>query len=197
MASLSLWWVGSSSCFSSFYGCNFAIFMNKWCPESYKYLQNDRQYNVKAKKEVILTAGTINSPQLLLLSGIGPKNHLNSVGIRTVLDLPGVGENLHNHVSYGVDFVLNQPYVNDLNTYNANTYLYNQTGPLSSTGLAQVTGILASNYTTADDPDIQIFFDGYQAMCNNRFVKTYDNNRTVKFISVNIQTLSKGKSMIM
>lgn len=165
------------------------------------YLQNGRQYKVKARKEVILSAGTINSPQLLLLSGIGPKSHLDSVGIRTVVNLPGVGENLHNHASYGVHFTLNEKDVNDLNMNNADLYLYNQTGPLSSTGLAQVTGILASNYTTADDPDIQIFFAGYQAICNTggriEDLKTYDNKRSVRLTSVNIQTLSRGKSTSM
>ncbi|KAG5319132.1 DHGL dehydrogenase, partial [Acromyrmex heyeri] len=164
------------------------------------FIMNGRQYNVKAKKEVILTAGAINSPQLLLLSGIGPKEHLDSVGIRTVVDLPGVGENLHNHASYGVDFSLNETHINELNLDNADTYLYNQTGPLSSTGLAQVTGILASNYTTADDPDIQFFFAGYQAICNTggriEDLKMYDNKQTVRFIAVNIQTLSRGRLML-
>ncbi|XP_028048014.2 glucose dehydrogenase [FAD, quinone] [Monomorium pharaonis] len=165
--------------------------------EGITLIMNGRQYNVKARKEVILTAGAINSPQLLLLSGIGPKSHLNSVGIKTVLDLPGVGENLHNHASYGVDFTINKKDTNGLNSANGDLYLHNQTGPLSSTGLAQVTGILKSNYTTADDPDIQIFFAGYQAICNTdgriADLKTYDNKQTVRFTSVNIQTRSRGR----
>ncbi|XP_018357886.1 PREDICTED: glucose dehydrogenase [FAD, quinone]-like isoform X1 [Trachymyrmex cornetzi] len=164
------------------------------------FIMNGRQYNVKAKREVILTAGAINSPQLLLLSGIGPKEHLDSMGIRMVVDLPGVGENLHNHASYGVDFSLGETHINELNVNNADTYLYNQTGPLSSTGLAQVTGILASNYTTADDPDIQFFFAGYQAICNTggriEDLKMYDNKQTVRFIAVNIQTLSRGRLIL-
>lgn len=146
---------------------------------------------------MILTAGAINSPQLLLLSGIGPKDHLRSVGIRAVVDLPGVGENLHNHASYGVDFTVNQPHVNQLNIDNADLYLYNQTGPMSSTGLAQLTGILASNYTSPNDPDIQIFFAGYQAICNTggriADLDTLDNKETVRFTSVNLQTRSRGK----
>ena len=55
------------------------------------------QVEVHAKKEVILSGGTINSPQLLQLSGIGPGNLLQSLGIATVHDLPGVGENLRDH----------------------------------------------------------------------------------------------------
>lgn len=48
-------------------------------------------------KEVILSGGTIASPQLLMLSGVGPDAHLRSHGIKVVHDLPGVGENLHDH----------------------------------------------------------------------------------------------------
>ena len=50
-----------------------------------------------ADAEVILCGGAVNSPQLLLLSGIGPASHLREVGVDVVVDLPGVGENLHDH----------------------------------------------------------------------------------------------------
>lgn len=62
--------------------------------------------NLKAGGEVLLTGGAINSPQLLLLSGIGPKEHLQKHGINTVVDSPAVGSNLQDHpasvVSYAV-----------------------------------------------------------------------------------------------
>lgn len=51
-----------------------------------------------AKKEVLLTAGAIGSPRVLMHSGIGPSKHLEETGIDTVLDLPAVGENLHDHM---------------------------------------------------------------------------------------------------
>lgn len=50
-----------------------------------------------ADAEVVLSGGAVNSPQLLLLSGIGPASHLREVGVEVVVDLPGVGENLHDH----------------------------------------------------------------------------------------------------
>jgi len=50
-----------------------------------------------AKKEVILSAGPINSPQLLTLSGIGPKDHLKYHGIPVIQDLPAVGQHLEDH----------------------------------------------------------------------------------------------------
>lgn len=149
---------------------------------------------------MILSAGTINSAQLLLLSGIGPKDHLESLKIRTYVDLPGVGENLHNHQSYGIDFNIDHKIIDELNINNANEYLYNQTAPMSSTGLAQLTGILASKFTTADDPDIQIFFSGFQATCNtgDRIpdLITYNNKETVRFTSVNLQPRSRGKWIV-
>ena len=53
---------------------------------------------IHAEREVCLTAGAINSPRLLMLSGIGPADHLRSVGVPVVHDLPGVGGNLQDHL---------------------------------------------------------------------------------------------------
>jgi len=53
---------------------------------------------VFANKEVIVSAGSINSPQLLMISGVGPANHLNELGIKLVKNLPGVGKNLQDHL---------------------------------------------------------------------------------------------------
>ncbi|KAG8283993.1 hypothetical protein J6590_003686 [Homalodisca vitripennis] len=63
-------------------------------------LLRGKKYRVTARKEVILSAGAVNSPQLLMLSGIGPKDHLTKQGIRTFVDLP-VGYNLMDHVALG------------------------------------------------------------------------------------------------
>jgi choline dehydrogenase len=59
--------------------------------------KEEGEQQVLAKKEVILSGGTINSPQLLMLSGIGPADHLQSLDIRIMADLPGVGKNLQDH----------------------------------------------------------------------------------------------------
>jgi choline dehydrogenase-like flavoprotein len=72
---------------------------------------------VSATSEVVVAAGAIGSPKLMLLSGIGPDAHLNEVGVKVRHDLPGVGENLQDH--YGIDIVaeLNGPY--SLDRYNS------------------------------------------------------------------------------
>jgi choline dehydrogenase len=56
----------------------------------------------RARREVIVSAGAIESPKLLMLSGIGPADQLRAVGIPVLVNLPGVGENFHNHVLTGV-----------------------------------------------------------------------------------------------
>ncbi|KAH3811964.1 glucose dehydrogenase [FAD, quinone]-like [Dreissena polymorpha] len=60
-------------------------------------IRNGRKDFIKARKEVIVSAGAVNSPQLLMLSGIGPRSHLETLGIRVEADLP-VGENLQDHM---------------------------------------------------------------------------------------------------
>jgi choline dehydrogenase-like flavoprotein len=70
--------------------------------------RNKKVYTVKASREVLLCAGTLNSPQLLMLSGVGPRQQLEKLGIRVVEDLP-VGYNLQDHVSMGaLTFLVNE-----------------------------------------------------------------------------------------
>ncbi|KAJ8713018.1 hypothetical protein PYW08_008322 [Mythimna loreyi] len=73
-----------------------------------EFKKQSRKYKILANKEVILSAGAINSPQLLMLSGIGPRDHLEAMRIRIVKDLP-VGYNLMDHVAAGgVHFLVQQ-----------------------------------------------------------------------------------------
>ena len=65
------------------------------------------RHRVTANKEIILCAGTFGSPQLLLLSGIGPKPTLISRGIPSLVDLPSVGQNLTDHVAVANYFLVN------------------------------------------------------------------------------------------
>lgn len=62
--------------------------------------------NIGARGEVILAGGTVDSPQILQLSGVGPGQLLQRLGVPVVLDLPGVGENLQDHYMVGMEFRL-------------------------------------------------------------------------------------------
>lgn len=63
-----------------------------------RYLQGGQLHEARARREVILSAGAINSPQLLLLSGVGPGAHLQAQGIAVVADRPAVGQHLQDHL---------------------------------------------------------------------------------------------------
>lgn len=72
-------------------------------------IRGDRREIVSARKEVILAASAINSPKLLMLSGIGPADHLREMGIEIVADRPGVGGNLQDHLELYVQNECLQP----------------------------------------------------------------------------------------
>jgi choline dehydrogenase len=76
-------------------------------------VENGGLTRIDAASEVIVTAGAIGSPKLLMLSGIGPADHLRDVGVAVVHDLPGVGQNFHDHFSTDVIWVLNGPHSYD------------------------------------------------------------------------------------
>jgi choline dehydrogenase len=67
-------------------------------------VQGRQSQQIRATREVILCGGAVNSPQVLMLSGIGPADHLHHLGIEVVADLPGVGQNLQDHLITGVGF---------------------------------------------------------------------------------------------
>lgn len=84
-----------------------------------EFLKNRKKFTVLASKEVILSAGAINSPQLLMLSGIGPKQHLQQIGVPIIQDLK-VGYNFQDHIAMStLVFLVNQSVtVSDLTVAN-------------------------------------------------------------------------------
>jgi choline dehydrogenase len=81
-----------------------------------EYMQDGRMHRVCSEREVILCGGTYNTPQLLMLSGVGPAAELGRHDIQTVLDLPGVGANLSEHPHVPVEFAARRPvtFLNEL-----------------------------------------------------------------------------------
>ena len=117
-----------------------------------------------AKKEVIVSGGTINSPQLLMLSGIGPAEDLQKLGIKVIQNLP-VGGNLRDHVACtGIIILLNKTITNKSDkekTADLNQYLEKYNGPLSAVGSLVVTVFSKTKYEENEQaPDAQFIFLG-------------------------------------
>ncbi len=74
-----------------------------------EYVRNGREHAVYADREVLLCGGAVNSPQLLLLSGVGPARQLEDLGIEVAMDLPGVGESLQDHMFLPVAYTCTKP----------------------------------------------------------------------------------------
>ena len=74
-----------------------------------EFIQQGSKKTIRSNKEVILSAGAIQSPQILQLSGVGPAKLLQEFNIPVVHDLPGVGENLQDHLQFRLIYELNQP----------------------------------------------------------------------------------------
>lgn len=120
---------------------------------------DNTRLKVLANKEVIVSAGAIQSPQLLMISGIGPKDHLIQHGIEVMSDLPGVGKNLMDHVSPGAfHFTVNVTTVNKdgIKFKNVYEYIRNGSGVLSIPASCQSIAFLNSLNLTDDYPDTEI-----------------------------------------
>uniref|UniRef100_A0A182IM41 Glucose-methanol-choline oxidoreductase N-terminal domain-containing protein n=1 Tax=Anopheles atroparvus TaxID=41427 RepID=A0A182IM41_ANOAO len=115
-----------------------------------------------ARREIILSAGAINTPHILQRSGIGPKPLLASVGIPLVADLP-VGENLQDHLFVPVLFKLHKSTAANYNLQqelakNMFQYIMNRSGPMAGHGVTSVIGFINTRIPTDPFPDIEYHF---------------------------------------
>jgi choline dehydrogenase-like flavoprotein len=114
-----------------------------------------QKFTAKATKEVILSAGVFESAKLLLLSGIGPSDHLRKVGVRPIINLP-VGQNMVDHVGVqGFLFSSNEPVINPssiVSPQNILPYLFEGRGILSSTAATEAFAF----YDTYGDDDYEL-----------------------------------------
>jgi choline dehydrogenase len=121
-----------------------------------------RKEVVRARHEVIIAASSINSPKILMLSGIGPAAHLAEHGIEVVADRPGVGANLQDHLELYVQMAITQPvslfkYWNLVGkAYVGARWLFTKTGPGASNQF-ESCGFIRSE-PGVDYPDIQFHF---------------------------------------
>lgn len=122
---------------------------------------------VTAKREVILSGGAINSPQMLMLSGIGDPEQLRTNGIDVVASLPGVGKNLQDHLQARLVFKCNEPTLNDevRSLFNqariALKYAMFRAGPMTMAA-SLATGFLKTEDRLAS-PDIQFHVQPWSA----------------------------------
>lgn len=136
------------------------ILMSEGRATGVQYRRNGQSQIAEARREIVLSGGVINSPQLLMLSGIGPGDHLQEFGIETQVDLPGVGQNLHDHLYTNLVFeVAKSSSVNHkirgvMAYVEGMKYVFGRTGNLTN-GTSQ-TSLFARVMPGVDRPDIQI-----------------------------------------
>ncbi|XP_046678587.1 glucose dehydrogenase [FAD, quinone]-like [Homalodisca vitripennis] len=115
-----------------------------------------KKIQVRARKEVIVSAGAINSPQLLMLSGIGPKNHLEQLDIEVIQDLP-VGENLQDHMLM-IGLLLSFNYTRE--TKSVTDYMYDflktNSSKFSGVSMLSYSSFINTLNNKIDYPDMQI-----------------------------------------
>ncbi|KAL4716786.1 hypothetical protein ACJJTC_001942 [Scirpophaga incertulas] len=131
-----------------------------------EYVVNGLRFVAHAQKEVILSAGAVNSPKLLMLSGIGPAHHLESLNIPVLVDLK-VGHNLQDHVTSDAlilglsnktsTLLEPQQLFQEVYKYYGQ-YRYKQS-PLASSSTLRATAFIKTDYSL-NAPDIQYHFDG-------------------------------------
>ena len=127
------------------------------------YEREGQQHEVRVRHEVILCAGALQTPQLLLLSGIGPAQELKSSGTEPVLDLPGVGRNLHDHLACPVMMRSEDPTSYGISVralprgvLNIFEYLMLRSGPFASNVFESVAFLKTA--PGLDRPDVQFVF---------------------------------------
>ncbi|XP_025423008.1 glucose dehydrogenase [FAD, quinone]-like isoform X1 [Sipha flava] len=151
-----------------------------------EFVSNRKIYKVFVRKEVIISGGTINSPQLLMLSGIGPKEHLEHHKISLVENLP-VGENLMDHVALGslsitinesislsTDRIINNP-------NNINDYLVHYNGPFTIPGGAEALAFIDSNQNSSTDgyPDLELLLTSGKYSSSEILYKVFGFNTDI------------------
>ncbi|KAG5900291.1 hypothetical protein JTB14_000818 [Gonioctena quinquepunctata] len=156
-----------------------------------EFYKGKQKYAVSAKKEVILSAGTFHSPQLLMLSGIGPKNHLKELGIPLIKDLP-VGETMYDHLSYlAAIFTVNETNISPVQALEPvewSNWLRNGKGFLTSLGGVEAIGYIKTDESKelANYPDIELLLTSIGSL---QFDLGFFTPQELRLKKGNIQTI--------
>jgi choline dehydrogenase-like flavoprotein len=129
-----------------------------------EFMVNSTIYTVKAKKEIVLSAGTFKTPQILELSGIGNKSLLHSLSIEPLVDLPGVGDNLQEHPYVPAQWQLKQGYLTFDILRNNKTFFMEQFALYNRTR----TGMLT-------DLDTTVIFSPLKSLVDSRSLERLEN----------------------
>lgn len=134
------------------------ILIEKHHATGVEFMRNGATETARADREVVLCGGSVNSPQLLLLSGIGPADELRRAGVSPVHDLPGVGKNLQDHPMVSAGYLCTKPITLQSadSLKNVIQYFALKRGPLTS-NVAEA-GIFIHTRSDSSIPDLQILF---------------------------------------
>jgi choline dehydrogenase-like flavoprotein len=173
--------------------------------EGVNYVLKGRTLKVLARNEVILSAGTFESPKLLMLSGIGRAEDLSPFKIKQIVDLP-VGRNLQDHVHTSVNFQFLKAVAmddNPLDTFDA-AYLYlrKRQGPFTGSGCVNILGFIdTKNKMATTDPDVEYLhqcfpkgFQGFKTALENFGMSSFIISQ---LIELNKETPILSNSMIL
>lgn len=143
-----------------------------------EFMRDGQMYQVNAGREVILSGGTIGSAQILMLSGVGPRQHLEEIGIPVVKDVP-VGQNLQDHVLVSLHFKFSE-FAEELpsgtNLDNAYRYLKDRSGPLGTTPFG-LMGFINTQQVNASSSNIQAIHGFYPRGSSEILQQFYGNRR--------------------
>lgn len=176
--------------------------------------KDDKYIKVNVKKDLVVSAGTVNTPQLLMLSGIGPRKHLKELNIDLKQDLP-VGENLEDHVFIPLYYTLPGD-KNMNNLFNITTTFYNyllhQKGLYSDTSPHKVIDFINTTDPNSSSPNIQHHYlvfgssqynlidvymkHGTSDEFQKKFREINENNIVLIIYTVLLKPKSKGKILL-
>lgn len=157
--------------------------------------QGGERKRLAAKAEIVICGGAINSPQILMLSGVGEGAHLRQLGIEVVHDLPAVGTNLHDHLAVAVLMEMRntESYGISVRTlpraaWNLLEYAVSRKGPLAS-NVFESTAFLRTT-SGLHRPDVQLVF---QTARRNRSTFPFPLGHGFAFSAVNLYPKSRGR----